>query len=172
VKPTAGPGLLRAGLAAALLFFASAVSAHSFHFGLTEVTFNPRTGSTEVVHSYMSHDVEALLVNLYQRQFDLAQDEDAQVLRRYIDKQFYLVAADGQRLPLKWLGLTIAADQVVIYQEAEHTMLAQVATIHDDVLSDFLAEQVNTVTVGAADGPLSLTFGRQVRELPVRRPLK
>src|SRR4051812_42659252 len=121
--------------------------AHRFHAGITDITFNERTGSTEIVHTYMAHDVEALLGEMYQRQFDLSQPEDEAVLRKYIEKRFYLLAKDKSRLPLRWLGITASADAVVIYQEAEKTPLATAAMIHDEVLSDFLPEQANTVNV-------------------------
>ena len=43
--------------AAALLILSAAADAHRFHMGITEVGFNPRTGNTEVVHTYMTHDI-------------------------------------------------------------------------------------------------------------------
>ena len=55
---------LKAVLAAALLACSAAVQAHNFHVGLTEISFNARTGSTEVVHTYTAHDVEASDVTL------------------------------------------------------------------------------------------------------------
>ena len=88
----------------ALLCAAVCVSAaaHRFHAGITDISYNERTGSTEVVHTYMAHDVEALLTALYQRQFDLSDPDDQAVLRTYLDKQFWLAAKDGRRIPLAW----------------------------------------------------------------------
>ena len=40
----------KAVLAAALLGCSAAAQAHNVHVGLHEISFNPRTGSTEVVH--------------------------------------------------------------------------------------------------------------------------
>ncbi len=62
---------LKALVAAALLLCSAAAFAHRFHAGITDISFNARTGNTEIVHTYMTHDVEALLANLYGRQFDL-----------------------------------------------------------------------------------------------------
>jgi hypothetical protein len=58
--------------------------AHNFHAGITDISYNERTGSLELVHTYMTHDVEALLTNLYQRQFDLSDPEDQAVFREYV----------------------------------------------------------------------------------------
>ena len=69
-------------------------SAHRFHAGITDISYNERSGSTEVVHTYMAHDVEALLTALYQRQFDLSDPDDQAVLRKYVEKQFWLADRD------------------------------------------------------------------------------
>jgi len=154
MKARSFPALLCAVFAMAV---SSAASAHRFHAGMVDVSDNERTGSTEVVHTYMAHDVEALLTELYQRRFDLSDPDDQAVLRNYLDKQFWLAAGDGRRIALRWVGVTVDTDSVVVFQEAPRTPVAQVATIHDAVLSDFLPDQQNTVNV-TANGSLR-TFG-------------
>jgi hypothetical protein len=155
-------------LASALLCVATAVSAHIFHAGITDISFNARTGSTEVVHTYMAHDVEALLTNLYQRDFDLTQPDDQAVLRKYVEKQFWLQAGDKTRLPLRWVGMTIDAQNVMIYQEAEQTPLARTAVVHDEVMIDFLPDQVNTVNLNDAGAIRTFTFQASTTEQAVR----
>jgi CHAT domain-containing protein len=159
---------LKALLAAALACCCLAAQAHLFHMGITDVSFNPKTGNTEIVHTYMAHDVEALLSNLYQRQFDLAQPEDEAILRKYVEKQFWVQAADKRRLPVRWLGLTTDADNVVIYQEIENTPLSTVALIHDEVLIDFLSEQSNTLNVHDKGMIRTLTFDQKKIDQAVR----
>ena len=143
--------------AAVAMAVSPAASAHRFHAGMVDVSYNERTGSTEVEHTYMAHDVEALLTALYQRQFDLSDPDDQAVLRTYLDRQFWLAAKDGRRIPLAWVGVTVDTDSVVVFQEAAKTPVTQVETIHDAVLSDFLPDQQNTVNV-TANGSLR-TFG-------------
>lgn len=150
--------LLRtAALACACMGVGTSASAHSFHAGITDISYNARTGSTEVVHTYMTHDVEALLANLYGRAFDLSDADDQAALRGYVEKHFWLNDKDGKRLPLRWVGLQADTDSVVVYQEAVQTPSAKVAAIHDGVLSDFVPDQVNTVNL-TVDGKLR-TFG-------------
>lgn len=159
---------LKALLAAALACCCMAAHAHLFHLGITDLSFNPKTGSTEIVHTYMTHDVEALLSNLYQRQFDLSQPEDEAILRKYVEKKFWVQGADKGRLPIRWVGLTAGAESVVIYQEIENTPLAKVALIHDEVLIDFLAEQTNTLNVNDNGMIRTLTFDRKKIDQGVR----
>lgn len=156
---------IRAALIA--LAIAAPAWAHDFHAGIAEVSFNARTGSTEVVHTYMAHDVEALLANLYQRQFDLSDPDDQAVFRQYVERQFWIMGG-GKRLPLQWVGMTADAENVTVYQEAPATPLAQASTIHDDVISDFLADQVNTVNVKENGSTHTLTFNRARPEQAIR----
>jgi hypothetical protein len=157
-------GAIAMALAAAQL----AAHAHNFHAGITDVSFNARTGSTEVVHTYMAHDVEALLTNMYQRQFDLSDAEDQAVLRKYVEQQFALQDREHHRMPLRWVGMTADAQSVVIYQEAEQTPLAKTASIRDEVMTDFLPDQVNTVNINDGGAVRTLTFDGKTAELPVR----
>lgn len=159
---------LQASFAAALVCASAAASAHRFHAGLTDITFNERTGSTEIVHTYMAHDVEALLANLYQRQFDLTQPDDQDVLRQYVEHQFWLQDQNKRRLPARWVGMTIDAQSVMIYQEAEKTPLSKVTAVHDEVMSDFLPDQVNTVNVGAGGSIRTFTFDSKTLDQAVR----
>jgi hypothetical protein len=157
----------KAVLAAALLWCSAAAQAHNFHVGLTEISFNPRTGSTEVVHTYTAHDVEALLLNLYQRHVDLGLEEDQAVFRRYLEKQFR-ITVNGKPLPLQWVGLQANVDSIVVFQEIEKTELPPGAVLLDGVLTDFLPQQVNNVNVSAPGRPAaSIVFNRDRREQPL-----
>ena len=157
--------MIRTLLVALTLFSASLTAqAHRFHAGITDLSFNARTGSIEVVHTFMAHDVEALLANLYQRQFDLSQPEDEAVLRKYVEKQFHLLAADKSRLPLRWVGMQIDVERIVIYQEVENTAFERAATMRNEVLTDFLPDQTNTVNIKRASGIATLSFDRKAPE--------
>ena len=153
---------------ALLLCLSTAAGAHRFHFGMTDISYNERSGSTEIVHTYTAHDIEALLLNLYGRQFDLSEPEDQAVLRQYIERQFWLGARDATRLPAKWIGMTVDANSVVIFQEIGNTPLTRAATIRQGVLIDFLPEQVNTVNLNTGGAVRSLTFSRKALEQPAQ----
>jgi hypothetical protein len=160
--------IARLALAALLCCASAASQAHRFHAGMTEISFNQNSGSVEVVHTYMAHDIEALLAKLAGRQVDLTRPEDEALLRNYLEQRFYLLAADGARLPLKWVGMTANVDSVVLYRELEGTPLARVARVHDEVLVDVLPRQANTVNV-RADGAIgSLTFDAKTVERRIR----
>ncbi|MCU6497420.1 hypothetical protein LPN04_06370 [Rugamonas sp. A1-17] len=144
---------LRLAVAAALACACAVAGAHNFHMGIADISYNARTGNTEIVHTYTAHDVAILLTNLYGRNFDLGQADSEAPLRRYVERQFYLEGPDGQRLPLHWVGMKADADSIVIFQEVEGRKLAPATHIHNALLVDFLPSQKNTVNL-QADGPV------------------
>jgi hypothetical protein len=153
---------------AAVLAGACALApAHRFHAGITDISFNERSGSLEVVHTYMAHDVEALLMNLYQRQFDLSDPDDQAVLRKYVEKQFWLADKDKRRLPLHWVGMTVDSESVTVFQEVPSMPAARVEIIHDEVLIDFLPDQMNTVNLTVAGSIRTFGFSGSHAEFSV-----
>ncbi|MYM27597.1 hypothetical protein GTP58_04630 [Duganella sp. CY15W] len=139
--------------ATVLALSSTAAHAHNFHMGIADISYNERTGSTEIVHSYTAHDLATLLTNLYGRQFDLGRADSEAPLRRYVEKQFYLEDANHQRLPLQWVGYKVDADTVLIFQEIPHVKLEKGSRIHNGLLIDFLPSQKNTVNV-QTNGPV------------------
>jgi hypothetical protein len=159
---------LKSVLGATLLVCSVAAFAHRFHAGITDISFNARTGNTEVVHTYMAHDVEALLANLYGRQFDLTDPDDQEVLRKYLEGRFAILGQDKARLPLRWVGMTADAERVSVFQEIEQTPLWKASAIRDNVLIDFIPEQVNTVNLNEGNAVRTLSFDRTNQEQPTR----
>lgn len=154
-------------LAGACALAPAPLLAHNFHAGITDISHNERTGSLEVVHTYMAHDVEALLTNLYQRQFDLSDPDDQAVFRKYVEQQFWLADKDKRRLPLNWVGMTADAQSVMVYQELPQTPGEKVAFIHDAVLSDFMPDQLNTVNLTVAGNLRTFGFSSSRTEFSV-----
>ncbi len=155
---------IRLMLACALSGAAASGWGHRFHAGIADIAFNQQTGSVEIVHTYMTHDIDALLATAAGRQVDLGKPEDEALLRKYIDERFYLVGKDKSRLPLKWVGATVGAESVVIYQELESTSLEQIAQMHNAVLTDFLPRQANTVNITREGVTTSLVFDSKTLE--------
>lgn len=154
---------IKTALCAALLILSAAAHGHRFHAGITDISMNPRSGNTEIVHTYMSHDVESMLENLYQRQFDLSDEDDIAIFRRYLEKQFHIKNAQGQDLPLQWVGLKVDPEHVTVFQEIIQTKLPEAMSIQQTTLIDFLPDQVNTVNInrGKIKEIISLQFTRQ-----------
>lgn len=150
--------LVLGAFSAGLLCAAAPALAHRFNIGLTEIGFNERTGSIEIVHTYMAHDIEPLLARQAGAALDLGAPEAEALLRAYIDSRFWLSGADKARLPLRWVGMGVNVDSVMVYQELPGAAIDKIAHIHQAVLADLLPRQSNTVNV-RIDGEIrSLAF--------------
>ncbi|MTV36820.1 DUF6702 family protein [Duganella radicis] len=143
---------------AVLLACAGSACAHNFHTGMADISYNERTGGTEIVHTYTAHDLTSLLANLYGRQFDLGRADSEAPLRRYVEKQFTITAPDGARLPLQWVGMKVDADSVVIFQEMPSVKLTKGSRIHNALLIDFLPSQKNTLNLQTDGTTKTLLF--------------
>jgi hypothetical protein len=155
---------LRLLLAASLCAPAMPLWAHRFHAGIADIAYNQKTGSVEIVHTYMAHDIEALLATLAGRQVDLSKPEEEALLRKYIEARFYLLDKDKKPLAAKWIGIAVSVETVVIYRELEATPLTSIAQVHDEVLMDLMPRQANTVNVTRDGATVSLAFDSTTTE--------
>ncbi len=151
----------RLWLGTALLCLCTAAAAHRFHAAITDISINARTGNTEIIHTLMAHDVEALLTQRHQRRFDMAGAEDERLLRQYIEQQFYIATPGGRRLPLQWVGIKVDAESVIIYQETSASAVQKGVLIHNSMLIDVLHDQSNTVNLTTHGKVRTWLFGRK-----------
>jgi hypothetical protein len=89
-------------------------------------------------------------------------------LRKYVEQQFWLQGQDKRKLPLRWVGMTVDAQSVVVYQEAEQTPLAKAALVHDGVMIDFMPDQLNTVNINENGATRTLSFDSKTVDQPTR----
>ena len=64
---------VRFSVVAVLVLSSAAAAAHNYHMGIADISYNERTGSTEIVHTYTAHDVATLLTKQAGRNVDLGQ---------------------------------------------------------------------------------------------------
>ncbi|MYM33501.1 hypothetical protein GTP38_04015 [Duganella sp. FT94W] len=152
---------LRVVAAVMLVLACVTAAAHNFHMGMADISYNERTGSTEIVHTYTGHDLTALLTEINGRQIDLGRADSEAALRRYVEQQFTVTRADGKRLPLHWIGAKVDADSVVIFQEVPKTRLSKGDRIHNAVLIDFIPSQRNTVNLQIGNATRTLIFDQK-----------
>jgi hypothetical protein len=155
------------GLVGTLIMWSVLAFAHRFHAGITDISFNRNTGNTEIVHTFMAHDVEAMLENRFQRQFDLSDPDDAFVFQQYLEKHFIISNAQGEKLTLVWVGLKLDPDNVMVFQEIEKQSLPVHANIRLSVLTDFLSDQINTLNLNNNSGIQTYLYKRDKQQISI-----
>lgn len=135
---------LRSVVGLLLLMLAVSVQAHRYHFGLTEISINERTQSVEIVHRFFVADIERAL----QVGADKNLKDDEAGLKKYVDTHFWIKGAEGERLPLKWVGIESDVRNVWVYQELPLSALPEgMLRLRQSMLLEIEQDQVNTVNV-------------------------
>lgn len=158
---------VKIGLVSTLIVWSVLAFAHRFHAGITDISFNRNTGNTEIVHTFMAHDVEGMLENRFQRQFDLSDPDDAFVFQQYMGKHFIVSDTQGKRLPLLWVGLKLDPNYVIVFQEIEKQTIPAHANIRLTVLTDFLSDQINTLNLNNASGIQTYLYSRDKQQISI-----
>jgi hypothetical protein len=154
-------------LAAAALLAASSVCAHEFHVGICDISYNPRTKNTEIVHTYPMHDIDAAFWFMHNRQPDLAKSADEKLLRDYIESAFVIEIANKTKLRPKWIGVQQDADTLTIFQELPAQRFPAKGTLQNTILRDYVPTQVNNVTIRADGNTKTLQFDRKHPRLAI-----
>ncbi len=141
--------------------------AHSYFEGLTDILINQNKNRLEVVHRYITHDLEVLLSERFDRQISADQDEFEVYLEKYINQNFYL-ELNKEKISLTWLGVEKGISETLIYQMNESITQLIGIEVHNEILTDFFPQQINRTNF--KDGSISgtLIFNQQVKQARIR----
>jgi hypothetical protein len=64
--------------------------------------------------------------------------------------------------------MTADAQSVMVYQEVEQTPLSKAVLLHDEVIIDFLPDEINTVNVNENGAVHTLSFDGRTIDQPLR----
>jgi Domain of unknown function (DUF6702) len=150
--------MLRRLLSILLIVGAGAVAAPAFAHqqkaALTELLFNPRSGTLEIVHRFYLHDAEQAVQRLFGAEADIHGKQDTRFkFARYTVAKFALW--DGKDMPIELglVGFEIEGNYFWVYQESETKLDVKALTIRHDALRDIWPAQMNTVNI-EGKGPL------------------
>jgi len=129
---------------------------------LSTIKRNPTTGSVEIIHRLHNHDAEqGIVTKLGDRTLTLDTLVGRAQLALYVEAQFVIAAAAGGEigspLELELVGAELDGEFVLVYQELEGDLPAEIA-VRNDILRDVLPEQVNHVNIALSGEVRSLIF--------------
>ncbi len=139
----------------------TALNAHEFHVGICDISFNARTKSTEIVHTYPMHDIDAAFWFMHKRQPDFSKAADEKLLRDYIESSFVIETAAKAKIAASWVGVQQDADTLTIYQELPKTPFPAKGTLTNTILFDYVPAQVNNVNIRRDGKTKTLSFDRK-----------
>lgn len=152
----------KAKLIASLLILLSAVAtntsvAHTYFFGVTDITVNAYSHRIEVIHQFTAHDIENVIAETKQINLSPEHPKYDLFIQQYFEQHFSLLK-ENKPLQLTWIGFEIKLGKIIAYQESlkENNLLHLV--VKNELLVDTYHKQINTVNFQGNNLLGSLTF--------------
>ena len=136
---------------------ATFVAAHTYFFGLTELTLNKTENRLEIIHQFTAHDFENAIAELKQEHFSPEHANYEEYIQSYIEAHFSLSQLNNN-ISLNWIGVEVKRGKLFIYQEAKFTNYLTGLLVKNDILVDTYTKQVNTLNFQDTRIKGSLTF--------------
>lgn len=155
----------------AIIFYmglvASAAS-HTYFFGVSDISANPKTKHIEIVHQFTTHDIENAIAENKQIHFSAEYENYDLYIQQYFEQKFSL-EKNKVKVPLTWLGFEVTSGKIIAYQESTQQIFLPLLLVKNTILTDTYLKQVNTVNFQGIDlqgKPLfgSLTFDYRTKE--------
>ncbi|WP_029035301.1 DUF6702 family protein [Salinimicrobium terrae] len=135
-------------LAALPLFAFSAV--HKFYVSATDIEYNEKKNSLQIISHVFTDDMENLLQTRYSDKLTLVKEDEHPAADEYIEKYFrsnFGVSVNGKERTFNYIGKEYDKDQLLVYLEVEDVEPLENISVKNAVLTDLFPEQKNVVKV-------------------------
>jgi hypothetical protein len=139
-------------IALLLLFigFSSFKTDHKFYVSVTEIEYNEKAHSLQIISRVFIDDFEKLLQTRYAQSIHLTKNGDSEKVTDYIKKylgQKMEVQLDGKPYKLNYIGKEYENDMLLFYLEVPYVPQFKKIGVKNAVLIDMFSEQKNLVHV-------------------------
>ncbi|TVZ27371.1 hypothetical protein JM83_2408 [Gillisia sp. Hel_I_86] len=156
-------------LALVLLFigFSSFKTNHKFYVSVTEIEYNEKAESLQIISRVFIDDLEDLLQTRYDKSIRLGKSNESTEVHDYIKK--YLnkkieVQLDGKSVEVNYLGKEYEDDMVLLYLEISKVSSFKKIGLKNALLTDMFSEQKNLVHVTYKGSTKSLILNKAKQE--------
>ncbi len=156
-----------------LVWLAAPVTAHTYFFGLSELSLNSQNKHIEVIHQFTAHDIENAIAEIKQITFSTEHPKYDQYIQGYFEEHFTL-KQKKQTLKLNWIGFEVKYGKIFVYQESTNKHRLANLTIKNSILIDTYTKQINTLNyqgvIKSSKEKLqgSLTFNNKQRSATIK----
>mgnify|MGYP000325726386 CR=1 FL=1 len=131
-------------LSVLLVGVAASAAAHTYFFGVTDLTINKTSKHIEVIHQFTAHDIENTIAEEEQVNFSPEHPQYDKLVQNYIEKHFSL-QRDNKQIQMIWIGFEVRRGLLFAYQESMAENFLANLVVKNTILVDTYAKQVNTV---------------------------
>ncbi len=123
---------------------------HDFHTSLTEINYNPKSGSLELSVRVFTDDLELTLTNFNNGKLVKIEDPEATVdplIEQYIRKNLALISPDKEVKFGKFYGKEKEADATWIFLEIFDCKQIKNFTLYNTIMQEMFEDQTNLVNI-------------------------
>lgn len=123
---------------------------HKFYVSVTEIEYNQKTQSLQIISRVFIDDLEKLLQKRYDASILLSEKNESKkvtdLLKKYIGQKME-IQVDGKAYKLNYIGKEYENDIALIYLEIPNVPEFKNIRIKNAILTDMFSEQKNLVHV-------------------------
>jgi hypothetical protein len=142
----------------ALILISFWASAHKFYTSLTQVEFNSKTRSAEIIMNVFTDDLEVSVSNHFNRKIKSSDKDFPELCYQYLDTKFYIKDIKNHLLKNEYVGLEFKRDMVSIYFEIKLPLGLNNLHLKQITLLETYNEQTNIVNLRNGKTKTSLVF--------------
>lgn len=141
----------------ALCALAPFAFAHTYFYGITDLSLNNTSNKIEIVHQLTAHDLENAIAETRQVSFSPEHEQYEAFIQLYVEDNFSLEHS-GKLLTLNWVGFEVKQGQAFIYQEVPFENFLAGLLVKNELLVNTYSKQVNILNFQGSQTKGSLTF--------------
>ena len=127
-------------------------TAHKFYVSVTNINYSEKDDALQIKTRIFIDDFEAVLLERYGLDGQLATDDEVSIAEDYIIKYLtskFLVRLNGEQVGFDYIGKKYDNDIVICYLEVANIGFDQLKTIEieNEILTDLYEEQKNLVHI-------------------------
>ena len=125
-----------------------AFNAHKYYLSLTQIEYNTKSKSIEIIINVFIDDLETSLTKAYNQKFELDTKKEIKntdkYFREYLE-QHLLFKIDNKKVQYNYIGKEYDGDVVFFYLEIKDIKDVKEISIHNTILIDEFPDQQNLI---------------------------
>ena len=138
-------------------------SVHKFYVSVTEMEYNDKSKSLQVISRVFTDDMENLLRTRFNGELYLTKEEEHPAAEDFLQKYLSAklrVTVNGEEKNFSYIGKQYDNDQLILYIEVENVAPIESVEVQNEVLTDLFPDQKNVVHVTYKGKTKSLLLSR------------
>ncbi len=123
---------------------------HKFYVSATNIEYNEKQRSLQIISHVFTDDLEDLLQTRYSESLTLIKGNEHPAADEFIQKYFgdkFRITVNGGQRAVNYIGKEYDKDQLLVYLEVEDVEPIKSIGVENSILTDLFPEQKNVIKV-------------------------